>query len=228
MKIQRVSYETAPLEDLREFYLETLGLPVAADADDRFAVEVGETVVEFTRAAGGTDPFYHFTWDVPENQFQRAKAWLGERTELLESPEGDDEVYFEQLDFHSAYFFDPAGNLVEFAARHTLDTAREGPFTAADLVRVSEVGLPVEDVRGVVETLETDVGITLHPKLEGVSPVLAAVGDDEGMFPIMREWKEWFMTDKAARAHPVTVELGGDGPDRYEFEDAPYVLTWES
>lgn len=226
MHVRKVTYETARVDALREFYLDTFGLPVIEDAADRFAFAVGETVVEFTRATGDSDPFYHFTWDVPENRFDEAKAWLRDRTALLESPDGEDEVYFEQLDFHSVYYLDPAGNLGELAARHTLETASDRPFDAGSFVRVSEVGMPVGDVRGAVETLAADVGVTRHPELDGCSPVLTPVGDDEGMFPLLREWKEWFMTDRPGRVHPIAVELAGDGPANYQFEDYPYTLSW--
>lgn len=228
MKIQEVSYQTADFESVREFYVERFGLPVVTETADRFVVEVGETAVEFTRAEDDADPFYHFTWDVPENRFEDAKAWLAERTDLLESPDGDDEVYFEALDFHSVYFFDPAGNLGEFAARHTLDTASDRSFDATELVRVSEVGMPVEDVVEDIETLESDTVIDRHPALGELNPDISPVGNDEGMFPIIRTGKEWFMTDKPAEVHPITVELGGDEDDRYEFGDYPYTLVWNS
>lgn len=229
MEIQKVSYRTAAFESVREFYVERFGLPVVEETADRFVVEVGESAVEFVRTdEADADPFYHFTWDVPENRFEEAKTWLAERTDLLESPEGDDEVYFEALDFHSAYFFDPAGNLGEFAARHSLDTASDEPFDATELVRVSEVGMPVEDVVEDVETLESDTVVDRHPQLGEINPDVSPVGNDEGMFPVIRTGKEWFMTDEPAEVHPITVELAGDEDDRYEFDDYPYTLIWNA
>lgn len=228
MHVQKVSYRTANFDAMEAFYTDTFGLPVVERATDRFAVEVGDTVVEFTRTDDDTDPFYHFTWDVPENRFDEAKAWLDERTELLESPSGDHEVYFEALDFHSVYFLDPAGNLGEFAARHSLDTASDRSFDATEFVRVSEVGVPVEDVVDAVETLEAETVISPHPAAEEINPEICPVGNDAGMFPMMKVGKEWFMTDKPAEVHPITVELRGDTADRYEFDDYPYTLVWNA
>lgn len=228
MDVQKVTYQTADFEAVESFYVDTLGLPVVDQHDDRFTVDVGDSAVEFTRADDDTHPFYHFTWDVPKNRFDEAKAWLRDRTKLLKSPSGDDEVYFETLDFHSVYFFDPAGNLGELAARHSLDTASDRAFDATELVHVSEVGLPVHDVVDAVETLESDTVLSRHPAADDINPEICPVGDDTGMFPIMKVGKKWFMTDKPAEVHPVTVELGGDTDDRYEFDDYPYTLVWNA
>lgn len=225
MQIRNVRYETAAYETVREFYTELFGLPVVHEGPDRFAVAVGETTVEFVRTDGDDEPFYHFTWDIPENRFDDAKAWLRDRTDLLKTDDGETTVYFETLDFHSVYFRDPAGNLGEFAARHTRDTTVDGPFDASAFVRVSEVGMPVRDVTGVIETLESDTGIGPHPGIEAVNPVITPVGNDYGMFPLIREWKEWFMANESARIHPVTVELADQPFDRYTIPDHPYTLV---
>ena len=73
----------------------------------------------------------HFALNVPPDRFEEAVAFARERVELLK-----DDVPFPHWRARAAYFFDPAGNLVELIARER--APGEELF-----LELSEVGLPV-------------------------------------------------------------------------------------
>src|SRR5215831_2059893 len=119
----------APL-DLRNFYGDTLGLPLEGDA-----IVVGETRLRFRVEPGGA--FYHFALLIPGDRFDVALGWAGERVELLGG------VFdFDFWDARAFYFHDPAGNIVELIAHHGLEeNGRSHRFAAEELVGFSELGL---------------------------------------------------------------------------------------
>ncbi len=68
-----------------------------------------------------------FAFNIPENQFREAKAWLASRVEIAR-PNGSDEIFYDDWNAHAVYFPDPGGNLVEFIARHNLPDRSEREF----------------------------------------------------------------------------------------------------
>jgi hypothetical protein len=77
------------------------------------------------------DGAYHFAFNIPENQIRSAKEWLMPRTVLLKDEQGND--YFQHSGWNSeaVYFKDPAGNILEFIARHDLSNAVDGDFDSS-------------------------------------------------------------------------------------------------
>ena len=117
--------QTSKLADQRRFYTGRLGLPVIAETADSVTLGAGATRLTFTAVATG-DPFYHFAFNIPENTLGTAKESLAHRDPpipLIKKPDGGDEYHFESWNAHAVYFLDPAGNIVEFIARHNLGNA---------------------------------------------------------------------------------------------------------
>ncbi|NJL28937.1 MAG: hypothetical protein HC897_14130 [Thermoanaerobaculia bacterium] len=171
---------------MQAFYARTLGLEVTP-SDDRksFAVTAGESVLEFVEDSS-QDASYHFAFNVPENQFAQAKRWLAARTPLLRDSEtGEDELFFESWNAHAVYFADPAGNIGELIARHTLPIRREGEFAPAQLLHVSEIGLVAPDPDRLARQLIAEFGLSKY------GPTSFFVGDELGLFvlpPVGRPW----------------------------------------
>lgn len=141
-RFHSIRLQSARLDELRRFYTKTLGIPLLGEDERRISLAFGKTTIHFDEAAQGDDPFYHFAFNIPENKFAEAKAWLRDRCPLLkDNRSGADELYFRDWDAHAVYFEDPGGNIAELIARHTLPNASEGAFTPSDLLYVSEIGL---------------------------------------------------------------------------------------
>jgi hypothetical protein len=144
------------------------------------------------RFAGGPPVCSHFAINVPPQRFDEAVSWARERAELVE-----DDVPIDAWRARSAYFFDPAGNIVELIARER--APGEELF-----LEISEVGLPVADVGAAVEWLESELGL---PYFSGNRRDFAAVGDDRGLFIVVPVGRPWLFTDVPAPDAPLRVAI---------------------
>lgn len=224
----------APLPAMRSFYEGTLGLPVV-ERPGELTVTVGPSRLTFrppaAEAGGAGDAggagggaFYHFAFNVPQNQILAARAWQLERTPVIPPPGNlrdprlpDDVVHFRHWDAHSVFFWDPAGNLLEHIARHTLGNTAHGPFSSAELLCVSEIGLIVDDVAAAAATLRRTFALADY---HGASEQFNAVGDEHGLLLVMKRGRNLgfgegrpagvFPTAAAIRARrPAEVALAG-------------------
>ena len=89
---------------------------------------------------------------------------------------GDDEYHFASWNAHACYFRDPAGNILEFIARHNLKNDRPGEFSARDILAASEIGVVVDDVPGLATDVDRQLG--LRPFAGTSAADFAALGDD--------------------------------------------------
>ena len=134
----------------KSVYREQLGFSICGESPNRFQIQVGTSIIEFTNENVAGEPYYHFAFNIPANQFQAAKEWLKEKTTLL-LENGEDEADFSNLPAHACYFEDPAGNIVELIARYNLNPNSESPFSVNTILNISEIGLVVQDAPKVGE-----------------------------------------------------------------------------
>jgi catechol-2,3-dioxygenase len=167
----------------------------------------GASVVRFEE---GPAVCSHFAVNVPPQRFDEGVAWARERVELLH-----EDVPFTNWDARAAYFFDPAGNIVELIARE------RAPGSELFL-EVSEVGLPVEDVGRAVEFLESELGL---PHFDGDRREFSAVGDDRGLFIVVSVGRPWLFTDRPATAAPLRVEIEGNQGRELSVPGSPHVIA---
>jgi catechol-2,3-dioxygenase len=217
----------APLPAMRAFYEGALGLPVMEQPGE-LTVTAGASRLTFRPAGpdhGGA--FYHFAFNIPENKILAARAWQRERTPLI--PPGptlrdprfpDDVVHFRHWDAHSVFFWDPAGNLLEHIARHTLGNAAGGPFTSADLLCVSEIGLIVEDVAAAAATLREAFALADY---RGTSDQFNAVGDEHGLLLVMKRGRNLgFGEGKPGAIFPTAATIRAPRPAELALPGYPY------
>jgi catechol 2,3-dioxygenase-like lactoylglutathione lyase family enzyme len=206
----------------RAFYGDTLGLAVVTATPDEVVFQVGEARVAFRSAPNGTSPTYHVAFEVPPNQFTAAKAWLAERVPLLRE-DGEDEFDWDFWAARAVYALDPAKNIIELIAFRGNDVALDAPFTAASLLGVAEVGLPVPDVPAAVAALEREFGIGLWDRTEIVPGRISPVGERRSTFIVVPLGRSWHPPGTGtAAAYPLEVILGGVGDGVLEFTDVPY------
>jgi hypothetical protein len=193
---------------LEDFYAERLGL--------EGGVKIGETQLSFRSGTG--EPFYHFALLVPGNRFDAALEWIGERTELLPDPETGEAVFdFDNWDAIACYFHDPVGNIVELIAHRGIDeSSTEGPFSTAELVGLSELGL-VGDKAELAAALHDELGLDQWDGDLDHEARLAFVGEKARTFILSPEGRGWLPTGRPAEAHPCEVELAGAGSGNAHF-----------
>lgn len=202
MQIGRVTLASRNLEAQRHFYGEVLGLPSTMTPEGALQVLVGSSQLLF-RLDESVQPFYHIAFNIPTNQIEAAVAWADGRFELL--PSGG-QVISHSTSWNSDgyYFYDPDGNIMELIARHTLANATEAPFGPEQILCVSEVGLPVADVPGTVDLFAAKLAL---PEYDCNRVSFNAMGDEQGLFIVVIEGRNWFPTQTPAKPLPVTIEL---------------------
>ena len=117
----------------------------------------------------------------------------------------------------SIYFYDPAGNILELVARFDLKNKADQPFSSSQFLSVSEIGLVFKE-----ETLSTQTEELIkqyhlswfdkQPPL----PQFKAVGDDEGLFIIVPEKRNWFPTTIPSGMFPMKLRFENAGME-YEL-----------
>jgi catechol-2,3-dioxygenase len=151
----------------------------------------------------------HFAVNVAPHRFDEAVAWARQRVELLQ-----DDVPFPDWRARAAYFFDPAGNLVELIARER--APGEGLF-----LEISEVGLPVADVGVAVQWLEDELGL---PHFSGDRRNFSAMGDDRGLFIVVPVGRHWLFTKEPAPDVPLRVAVESERSERLVVPGSGHVV----
>jgi catechol-2,3-dioxygenase len=222
MKITYLELMTKDVRAQREYYANTLELPVDL-SEDGLEIQSGDTRLVFKQAGSGFDGAYHFAFNIPENQFRTAKAWIATRVPLLRDERGHDEFSSSSWNATSLYFKDAAGNILEFIARHGLDNAVEGEFNSTHILNVSEIGLPSEEVIKFAEELCTRLNLSVFRQepQENFTPV----GDDNGLLILPAVDRIWYPnTGVPAKLLPVRVDVEANGT-RWEVRGVPYRIN---
>lgn len=221
MDIRRLELLSADLEAQKDFYGDVLDLPVRLDSTI-LEVQAGRTKLLFTHAPE-FDGAYHFAFNIPENQFDAAKSWISGRIPLLRDENGHDEFHSENWNSSSVYFKDPAGNVLELIARHDLKNAMNEEFNSKQILNISEIGLPSEDVVGLADKIckQLDVSVFRQEPNESFTPV----GDDNGLIIIPVKGRIWIPNSGVpARLLSVRVEGMINGKE-WEVRGVPYEIT---
>jgi catechol 2,3-dioxygenase-like lactoylglutathione lyase family enzyme len=221
MNITRLELLSADLEAQKDFYANILELPVRRDSTI-LEVKAGKTELLFTEAPE-FDGAYHFAFNIPENQFGPAKRWISSRLTLLREENGNDEFHSENWNSSSVYFKDAAGNVLEFIARHNLKNAVQGDFDSKQILNISEIGLPSEDVVGLATEIcqRLDVSVFRQQANETFTPV----GDDEGLLIIPIKDRIW-IPNSGVPARLLSVRVAGTINGKpWEVRGVPYEIT---
>jgi hypothetical protein len=205
---------------LDDFYIEQLGFK----RTEQSGVLIGETGLAF--GGGPGEPFYHFALLVPGNRFDEALEWIAERTAVLPDLETGEVVFdFDNWDALACYFHDPVGNIVELIAHQGVDeTSTRGPFSAAEVVGFSELGL-VGDRAEMAAALHSELGLEQWAGDLDHEARLAFVGEKARTFILSPEGRGWLPTGRPAEAHDCDVELSEIRPGEAHLGDCRYRIA---
>lgn len=205
--IAEINMKSAQLDELHRFYGQELKMPVTLDTD-KLTVEAGSTRLVFSpNESTGDNPFYHYAFNIPENKIESARVWQKERTPLLRK--GKTEIiHFSAINAHSVYFNDPAGNIVEYIARHDLNNSATGEFSQGDILYASEIGLVVDDVPQTATEVDDSIGLKYSRGYRSQS--FTMVGDQHALLILVKRNRLWFPNKKQqAKVHPVEATVRG-------------------
>lgn len=201
MKINRLELYTSELQQLKSFYAQSLQLPLLEDTNHAFTVAAGNTELCFIAVQDESKPIYHFAFNIPENKIMEARDWLSARVQIL-TYEDEEIIHFAGWNAHSLYFLDPAGNIVELIARHNLANTTYEPFNQGQILCLSEIGMPVEDVWEQVEHFQVTMDI---PPWRQPDSQFAPMGDEDGLLILTAVGRTWFMGNEQAKPYPMQV-----------------------
>jgi len=221
MDIVYLELPTSDLQVQRDFYAKVLELPVTLSSAG-LEVKAGNTGVLFTQAVPDFDGAYHFAFNIPENQFRGAKEWITSRVSLLRDENGKDEFESESWNSHSIYFKDAAGNVLEFIARHNLKNAVEGDFDSNQILQVSEIGLPSENVLELAKEICTRLNLSVFKQQP--NETFTPVGDDNGLFILPIKDRIW-IPNSGVPATLLPVKVKGEANSKeWEVRGVPYEI----
>ncbi len=221
MNITSLELPTPDLRAQRDFYSQVLELPVELSARS-LKVQVGKTVLTFTQAPADFNGAYHFAFNIPENQFRAAKAWIAGRIPLLKGEAGKDEFDSESWNSNSVYFKDAAGNVLELIARHNLKNGTTGEFESGQILNVSEIGLASEDVVAFASDLCTKLKLSVFK--QEPSETFTPVGDDHGLFILPIKGRIW-IPNSGVPAQLLPVRVAGETNGKtWEVHGMPYEI----
>ncbi|WP_075035962.1 VOC family protein [Halobacillus dabanensis] len=211
MEIKLVTLLTKDMEKLKRFYVDFLGFELVEERGEGFRLKVGKSELEFMQADKGDDPFYHFAFNIPFHLFTDAKKWARERM-VLNTEEGEDEIEFPQLSARSFYFWDPAGNMVEFIARKNVCYLEEKAFSAGCLKDISEVSLTVANVLEAMGELERS-GLKSRDNEPIQRTCLNFLGDNgtHSYLLLVERGRRWIFSDQVSEIYPLEVYVDGKG-----------------
>ncbi|WKZ37072.1 MAG: hypothetical protein QY332_03925 [Anaerolineales bacterium] len=221
MWIKRLDLLTSDLIAQRDFFANVLELPSHLESDS-LLVKAGKTELVFTPAAPNWEGAYHFCFNIPENQFRQARAWLSKRIPLLKDEKGNSEFNSRVWNATSLYFKDSAGNILEFIARHDQKNAVETPFNSEQILQVSEIGIPSKDVVSFAGELCEKLGI--HVYKQDFDDTFTPIGDEDGLLILPVENRIWYPnTGVPARMLSIRVDVDVHGKS-FTIRGLPYEI----
>lgn len=227
---------SASLDELKEFYTSLLGLPLLSEQKDRFTVKAGETTISFTKTnETGMAPFYHFAFNIPENKILKAREWQLKRTELSATPSQliDDNYpkdirHFQNWNAHSVFFWDPAGNLVEYIARHDLQNSAEGEFTSKDILCASEIAFIVDNTEPVADAIRSSFNLEQY---RNGDVNFRAIGDENGLLLVIKKGRVWESHTNISKAPTIiktAVTIRSDKNEKWIPNSYPFEINVKS
>lgn len=222
MQFKEVILQSAELAKQKAFYHGKLGLPVVEDSADKLSLQTGASLLTFENTPGRHPAIYHIAFNVPENQLPSAATWLERHTPLIASYSNPTKTIFEFVAWnaHAFYFRDNEGNILEFIARHNLKNASNEPFTAENILEISEVGLPTPDVQNLADQLIEELQLPIYSGAG--SDQFTVLGEEQALFILVQSGRPWMPTrDQEALAQPTRVIVEGIEGD-FSPADLPY------
>jgi len=205
MKIQEVILLASELEQLKYFYHETLGLPLQENTSASISFVAGASVLTFKHDPAVIRPYYHFAFNISANKFDSALDWLKQKGIAINLVDGSEVVYSKSWNSHSVYFYDPVENIVEFIARHNLSAdSSTTEFSAQDILNISEIGIPAEDVLALSKQIQNYSGEEIY---QAGDSIFTPIGDEEGLFILSALTRNWLGSAKKVAVFSIRMRI---------------------
>lgn len=203
MEINEVILLTDKLSAVKHFYTAELELAVIKASQNEISFAAGTSVLTFKQSAAAA--YYHFAFNIVPGLFHQAHAWAQQRFKLL-AFENNTIIHFPNWNANSLYFMDPAGNILEFIARHDLPSSAKSVFDPSCILNISEIGIVTDPVSATKQLLENHYGLSVFHRQQPTEE-FCPMGDDNGLLIVVTQHRNWFPTQLPCRHFPVQVKF---------------------
>lgn len=209
MKIYQVNLDCQLIHEMKEFYTRVLGMELIAESEQAFAVMAGSTKLHFIKK--NERPYYHVCFRTGSGHFETMLSNLNQLGLLLPDGEGNCSMFWNGK---QAYFSDPDGNVLEMLERPQNNDLLQ------DWHDVGEIGLPSADVT----ELQGFLSELIPNEIKKESKTFSFFGDQAGVFVIVKEGRNWYPTERAAKIHPITAIVSGKTEGQLTPPNLPYKI----
>ena len=217
MRITELTLFVKDISAVKDFYKNILGLIVNTENDSSIEFQAGETKLIF-REYKNLNPHYHFAFNIPSNKIEEAKEWMNGKAELLPVEDNNYIADFDNWNAKSIYFYDTVGNIVEFIARFDLQNDTAEKFNSSHVISVSEMGIVTNDVTAFADKLKNEYKVFDFVKSVN-SDSFSAMGNDNGLFIIAIENRNWYPTKVPSQKSPFEIKFINDNGETFIITD---------
>lgn len=203
MEILKLKLYTTRLSEQFHFYAEHLGFTIKNKENDHFTLEAGKTDLIFERS-DMPQPTYHFAFLIPHHLINDAVRFVQTKGLDIIKYKGSNTIDFGNG--KSVYFHDKDQNIVEFIERPSLGYFGSSAFHISQVLKVNEIGLPVDDTFLISKQLIDRYGVKLIDP-DHLSEKFCWIGDFNGAFIVTRIGRNWLPTTIPSRINDFCIEI---------------------
>lgn len=207
MKINKVTLYAHDLTRMDNFYCMKLGFKRLERSSTSLEIQIGDSILAFELAHPEEQKQYHFAFNTPSNLFYEAKEWIRQYSPLL-TDNGQDEVYFESINAHSLYFYDPEENVVEFIARSINPEVQAVEFTAETILSIGEINLTTDNILNIGgELILRGIPVRGNERLVESSLNFMGESEDDAYLLLGPAKRNWYFSTKEAVVSRVKIDV---------------------
>lgn len=221
MEIRKLKLYSKDITAQFNFYKNILGFEVEFFEKNKISISAGSTQLIFEEDKM-SNCIYHFAFLIPNQRLEEAIDFLGKKGIELLKRDGEKIIYFGTKENHTGraiYFFDEDGNIAEFIERASLNFESKSNFNINQIIKINEIGMPVDHPMEVSRKLINQFKIQLID-LHHLNDIFCWVGDFNGVFIVVKNGRNWLPTKLAALSNDFEVE--------FESSDETYQMEFKN
>lgn len=190
------------------FYEKILGFEVNYLEENKISITAGATQLIFEEDKK-SNFVYHFAFLIPNQKLEQAIDFLEKKGIKILTRENEKIIHFGTKENHTGraiYFFDEDGNIAEFIERASLNYITEQDFHINQIIKLNEIGMPVDDPMEISRQLINQYKIHLID-LHHLNDTFCWVGDYNGVFIVVKNGRNWLPTQIPAFSNDFEVEF---------------------
>lgn len=204
MRIIDLKLFTTKLNPVIDFYANAIQLPIIDQDNSQVSFQAGWTILRFQEYRASQSPVYHIAFNVPLSSIRHCLARLNQLKINIIPFEGKDIIEFPNWKARSVYFFDPAGNILEFIGRADRPDSEPPAYDTSIIECISEIGVPLEHWPDQSMQIQQQFQLPLY---KAAADSFRPLGDPEGLLITVPAGRNWFLTEIPGRNNPLEFLL---------------------